>query len=175
MNTLQRRKWSPITKVQRKHSVTNGSNNTKILMSWHRAFSIEFLRVSRPVQFPDTSNNHYQSHGLAATEILHHLDLYLSFLRSIADSKALGSELNHLEQNVEAGLKDPPTLTELSVMSLYSQVISVPFTQRICTPNDAFLNGLHWGQGGTYPGDTLRIHWGFLSNLSTHYPGDTCW
>jgi len=33
----------------------------------------------------------------------------------------------------------------------------------------------HWGQGGTYPGGTLRIHWGFLSNLSTHYLGDTCW
>jgi len=125
-----------------------------------RAFSIEFLRVSRPVQFPDTSNNRYQSHGLAATEILHHLDLYLSFLRSIADSKALGSELNHLEQNVEAGLKDPPTLTELSVMSLYSQVISVPFTQRIRTPNDAFLNGLDLGPDY----DRIKQHMGAVIN-----------
>jgi len=33
----------------------------------------------------------------------------------------------------------------------------------------------HWGQGGTYPGGTLKIHWGFLGNLSTHYPGGTCW
>jgi len=36
-------------------------------------------------------------------------------------------------------------------------------------------NLTHRGQGGTYPWDTLRLHWGFLSNSSTHYPGDTCW
>ena len=44
---------------------------------------------------------------------------------------ALGNEFNHLEQNVEAGLNDPPTLAELSVMSLYSQAISIPFAQHI--------------------------------------------
>lgn len=110
-----------------------------------RAFSMEFLGVPRPVQFPDTSNNRYQSHGLAATEILCHRNLYLSFLQSIADSKALAHELNHLEQNVVAGLNDPPTLTELSVMSLYSQAISVPFAQRIRTPSNMPLNGLDLG------------------------------
>jgi len=106
------------------------------------AFSIEFLKIPRPVQFPDTSNNRYQSHGLAATEILHHLDLYRAFLRLVADTKALGNELNHLEQNVEAGLNDPPTLAELSVMSLYSQAISIPFAQHIRSPT---LNGLDLG------------------------------
>ena len=110
-----------------------------------RAFSVEFLKTPRPVQFPDTSNDRYQSHGHAATEILYHLDLYLAFLRSVADSKSLGGELNHLERNVEAGLNDPPTLTELSVMSLYSQSISVPFAQRTRTPNDTSLNGLDLG------------------------------
>ena len=110
-----------------------------------RAFSIEFLGVPRPVQFPDTSNNRYQSHGLAATEILHHLDLYLAFLQSVADSKSLGNELNHLESNVQAGLVDPPTQTELAVMSLYSQVISLPFAQHIRTPSDIPLNGLDLG------------------------------
>jgi hypothetical protein len=110
-----------------------------------RAFSIEFLGISRPVQFPDTSNNRYQSHGFAATEILHHLDLYLAFLRSVADSKALGGELNHLERNVESGLNDPPTRTELSVMSLYSQAISLPFARRIRTMDNVSLNGLDLG------------------------------
>ena len=33
----------------------------------------------------------------------------------------------------------------------------------------------HWGQGGTYPEDTLRIHCDFIINSSRHYPGDTCW
>ena len=109
-----------------------------------RAFSINFLKIPRPIQFPDTSNNRYQSLGLAATETLYHLDLYRTFLQLVADSKALGGELNHLERNVEAGLTDPPTLAELSVMSLYSQVISVPFTRHIRTPGVS-LNGLDLG------------------------------
>jgi len=33
----------------------------------------------------------------------------------------------------------------------------------------------HWGQGGTYPGDMLRIHCDFIINSSRHYPGDTLW
>ena len=106
-----------------------------------RAFSIKFLEIPRPVQFPDTSNNRYQTHGLAATEILHHLGLYRAFLAFVADSKALSNELNHLEQNVEAGLMDPPTLAELSIMSLYSQAISLPFAQHVRTPGVS-LNGL---------------------------------
>jgi hypothetical protein len=107
-----------------------------------RAFSMKFLGTLQPVQFPDTSNNRYQSHGFAATEILYHRDLYLTFLHEVADSKALSGELNHLEQNVLTGLNDPPTLAELAVMSLYSQAISAPFAQRI---RDSDLNGLDLG------------------------------
>lgn len=57
------------------------------------------------------------------------------------ETKALDGELNHLEQNVQAGLDDPPTLTELSVVSLYSKAISVPFSQCICDTS----NGLDLG------------------------------
>ena len=110
-----------------------------------RAFSVEFLKVPRPIQFLDTSNNRYQSHGHAATEIISRLDLYRAFLRSIADSKSLGNELNHLERNVAAGLNDPPTHTELSVMSPYSQAISIPFAERIRTQSNTSLNGLDLG------------------------------
>ena len=55
--------------------------------------------------------------------------------------------VNHLEQNVAAGLNDLPTLMELSIMSLYSQTISIPFAKHICTSNDAFLNRLDLGPG----------------------------
>ena len=111
-----------------------------------RAFSINFLGAGAlPVLFPGTSNNRYQSHGLAATEILHHRQLYLDFLRVIADSKALENELNHLEKNVEAGLNDLPTLTELAAMSLYSQSIDIPFSQHIRPSDDVLLNGLDLG------------------------------
>ena len=109
------------------------------------AFSVQFLGTPRPVQFPDTSNNRYQSHSFTASEILRHLDLYRAFLRSVADLKALGNKLNHLEQNVQAGLDDPATLSELCVLSLYSQTISIPFVQHIHTPSDASLNGLDLG------------------------------
>ena len=110
-----------------------------------RAFSIEFLDTPRPIQFPDTSNNRYQSYGLGATEILHHQGLYIAFLESVANLKALTGKLNNLEQNVATGLTDPPTLTELAVISLYSQAISLPFAQRVRTPNNIPLNGLDLG------------------------------
>ena len=110
-----------------------------------RAFSIEFLSIPRPIQFLDTSNNRYQSHGLAATEILHHLDLYIAFLEMVANTNALTGELNNLERNVAAGLADPPTLAELTVISLYSQTISLPFAQHVRALNDVPLNRLDLG------------------------------
>jgi hypothetical protein len=143
-----------------------------------RAFSIQFLGIPRPIQFPDTSNNHYQTHGFAATEILRHLDLYLAFLRSIADSKSLGNELNHLEQNVEIGLNDPPTRTELAVLSLYSQAISIPFTQRTRAPNNVSLNGLDLGpdydrikrhMAAVIENPNLLLGWGASHEVGTLY------
>lgn len=100
------------------------------------------------VLFPDTSNNRYQSHGCAATKIIHHPQLYVNFLLNVQDRKATTGGLNHMEKNVLAGLTDAPTLTELQVLTLYNQVISLPFSQLVRTP---FLkNGLDLGPEYTH-------------------------
>lgn len=86
--------------------------------------------IHREVNFPDTSNTRYQCYCNAATELIVHQDLYLEFLAFLKHFKT-SSGLNHMEQNVLAGLKDPPTRTELAVLSLYSQTTSIPYIRRI--------------------------------------------
>ncbi|KIJ35844.1 hypothetical protein M422DRAFT_261795 [Sphaerobolus stellatus SS14] len=68
-----------------------------------------------PVNFPDTSNTRYQSHCEAAAELIVHLPFYKSRL------------LNHMEKNVQMALDDIPTLQELCVLALFSQIISRPY------------------------------------------------
>ena len=104
-----------------------------------RAFCLRFL--SYEIQFPDTSNTRYQSHTHAATEVIHHHDLYLDFLQDVADGKDK-RKLNHMEQNIQKGLTDIPTLTELCVLSLYCQAISAPFTKQIRAPQSESQNAL---------------------------------
>ena len=82
------------------------------------------------VQFPDTSNTRFGSYGDGAAELLVHLFLYVTFLDVIRDSKGTG-ELNHMEQNIYDALHDPPTLTELAVLTLYSQAVAHPFMKFI--------------------------------------------
>jgi hypothetical protein len=78
------------------------------------------------ISFPDTSNTRYQTHCLAAVEIMVHLEIYIQFLLLIKDKKD-SRTLNHLEQNVLTGLRDTPTIHELCVLVVYSQAISVPY------------------------------------------------
>lgn len=94
-----------------------------------RSFCQKVLRTE--ILFPDTSNNRYQSHRYAATEIIHHRQLYINFLWNVDGQKATSGSLNHMEQNALAGLTDDATFTELQVLALYSQLISLPFSQLI--------------------------------------------
>ena len=82
--------------------------------------------IHHEVNFPDTSNTRYQCYCNAATELIVNRDLYTEFLGFIEYSK-MTPGLNHLEQNILAGLSDLPTRTELAVLSLYSQAISIPY------------------------------------------------
>lgn len=86
--------------------------------------------IHQEVNFPDTSNTRYQCYCNAATELITHQDLYLEFLAFLEHYKTK-SGLNHLERNVLAGLMDPPTRTELAVLSLYSQTVSIPYIRYI--------------------------------------------
>ena len=108
-----------------------------------RSFCRKVLRTE--ILFPDTSNNRYQSHGYAATEIIHHRQLYINFLWNVDGQKATSGGLNHMEQNALAGLTDDATFTELQVLALYSQSISLPFSQLIRAPYHQSRNGLDLG------------------------------
>jgi hypothetical protein len=85
-------------------------------------------------RFPDTSNIRYGSHCDAAIELIISLDLWIEFLELIRDKKNAGT-FNHMEQNIYKGLLDIPTLTELCVLVLYSQSISVPYVKAIHSPD----------------------------------------
>ena len=114
----------------------------------HQArFRVYCLKVlGFKILFADTSNNRYQSHGHAATEIVYHRQLYIDFLQNVRDQKATMGGLNHMEENVLAGLKDDATFTELQVLALYSQSISLPLSQLARAPYHESENGLDLGE-----------------------------
>jgi hypothetical protein len=122
-----------------------------------RAFCL--CAISEEVDFPDTSNTQYQSHAKAATEIIHHLQLYLDFLRDVGDGKEKRG-MNHMEMNIFKGLTDTATLTELAVLCLYCQAISIPFSESIRNPSLESQNALDlapfYDQIITYLGDLIK-------------------
>jgi hypothetical protein len=87
-------------------------------------------RFGYTFSFPDTSNTRYQTHCLAATELIVSLEVYKEFLDLIKDKKD-SHTLNHLEQNVLAGLQDIPTIHELCVLVVYSQSVSMPYLRHV--------------------------------------------
>jgi hypothetical protein len=96
------------------------------------------------VSFPDTSNTRYQCYTYAAEEVLHHSKLYLDFLAFLAATKtSTPGELNHMEENIQRGLLDRPTLTEIVVLTLYGEAISAPFARFLRSSYDK--NGLDLG------------------------------
>lgn len=76
--------------------------------------------------FPDTSNTRFGSYLEAAAELLERLDFYLEFIEFVRESKEKPT-LNHLEENAKAGLLDWPTRTELVVMAVYRELVSLPY------------------------------------------------
>ncbi|KZP10314.1 hypothetical protein FIBSPDRAFT_913879 [Athelia psychrophila] len=102
------------------------------------------LTIGYMVRFPDTSNTRYQSHCEAAAELLVRLDFYREFMLVIRDLKEKRT-LTNIELNVYNGLHDIPTLTELSVLVLYSQAISHPYMRQVRGPDAADCNLLDMG------------------------------
>lgn len=83
------------------------------------------------ITFPDTSNNRYQCYGDAAAEIIQHPDLYVDFINQhgMKKKKAIGP--NHTEINILKGLVDPPTMTEVAVLTLYHESVSKPYAKQV--------------------------------------------
>lgn len=59
-------------------------------------------------------------------ELISKVDFYLSFIDLVKHSKEKPT-LTSLESDVEKGLKDIPTLTELAIMTLYREAVSQPY------------------------------------------------
>ncbi|KAE9389844.1 hypothetical protein BT96DRAFT_1002844 [Gymnopus androsaceus JB14] len=106
----------------------NHKDNKKGQHDTYRIFFEE--KLGHLGTFPDTSNNHFQTHALAAEQLLLHLDLYKDFLLQVKDWKEKRNWSN-LEQNLWDALNDIPTLTELAALAVYSQTISVPYVSYI--------------------------------------------
>ncbi|KAF8954451.1 hypothetical protein BDZ97DRAFT_1590776, partial [Flammula alnicola] len=101
-------------------------------------------RLGYAIHFPDTSNTRFQSHCEAASELIVHLPLYLEFLLLVRDKKD-NRNFNHMENNVFNALKDIPTITELCVLSLYSQAISNPYMRKVRGSGERRMNTLDAG------------------------------
>ncbi|KAF9478411.1 hypothetical protein BDN70DRAFT_767364, partial [Pholiota conissans] len=101
-------------------------------------------RLGYRVDFPNTSSIRFQCHCIAASALLIHLPLYLEFLLLVRDKKE-NRNFNHMEHNVYVGLQDIPTLTELCVLSLYSQAISNPYMRKVRGSGDRRMNALDAG------------------------------
>lgn len=121
-----------------KHKNPNKGHQARFRVYCRKTLGFEIL-------FPDTSNNRYQSHGYAATEIVHRRQLYVDFLLKVQDQKATTGGLNHMEKNALIGLMDDATFTELQVLTLYSQAISLPLAQLARAPYHQSKNGLDLG------------------------------
>ncbi|OCB84856.1 hypothetical protein A7U60_g8077 [Sanghuangporus baumii] len=92
----------------------------------------------------DTTNTRYSSYLDSAAETLAHHDLYTGFMKFIEFHKEKPG-LNNLESNVQKGLNDPPTLTELACLALYREAVSVPYIRSIRGTSLEDVNGLELG------------------------------
>ncbi|KAH7917274.1 hypothetical protein BV22DRAFT_1135542 [Leucogyrophana mollusca] len=127
-------------------AIFNHKDDKKGQQDTHRFF---FMQVKGKVKnalkkFPDTSNTRYHSHCDAATELIKYLDHYLEFLDFIRDNKT-NPQLNHMEENLAKALRDAATLTELAVLTLYSQAVTKPYMRMVCAPGTDDLNILNLG------------------------------
>ncbi|THU79303.1 hypothetical protein K435DRAFT_621812, partial [Dendrothele bispora CBS 962.96] len=96
-------------------------------------------------RFPDTSNTRFGSHGLAACEVIRHLDAYVDYIKTdIPYSKTNPSRTN-IEINLLRALEDVATVTELSAMVLYTNVISHPYMRVVRGPGTEETNALDLG------------------------------
>jgi hypothetical protein len=101
----------------------NNKDDKKGLHSTHRDWFESECGFSNV--FPDTSNTRYGSHCAAAIELLIHRDQYIGFMQEQAHRK--GDGLNSIEANIVVGLECWSTMTELGVLAIYGQAISIPY------------------------------------------------
>ncbi|EIW76785.1 hypothetical protein CONPUDRAFT_21718, partial [Coniophora puteana RWD-64-598 SS2] len=136
-------------------AIFNHRDNKKGQQAVHEMYFSNVKGIA--LKFPDTSNTRYHSHCDAATRLLTHLNDYIKFLEYIRLNKD-NSQLNHMEENLENALQDPPTCTELAVLVLYSQAVSKPYLKHVRGSGTEQLNMLTLGPFH----ENLKSHISFL-------------
>ena len=82
------------------------------------------------VQWPDTSNTRYHSHGDAACKFLVHEPLYIAYLEQICLKKD-SRTLTNIEENVLRGFSCPKTKEEIICFAAYNQCITHPYLRTV--------------------------------------------
>lgn len=100
--------------------------------------------LGHTISFPDTSNTRYGSHCNAAAELISHLPIYIEFLQFIRDKKGQATHTN-IELNLCNALQCPSTLTELAVLALYGQTVSIPYMAIVRGPEATLAGALNMG------------------------------
>jgi hypothetical protein len=114
----------------------NSSDPKKGLHRIHRDYLKS--KLGHAVVFPDTSNTRYGAYCAAAAELLVNLQLYIDMMELLNHVKKDG--LNSMEQNILAGLQDWSTLTELAVLAIYGQALSIPYVKFVRSYEGNSLN-----------------------------------
>lgn len=118
-------------------------NNKNDKSGHHDQFQIWWTnKTGRKFTFPDTSNTRFQSHCDAAKVLTLHRDSFIEYLEYAKEKKGQ-AQYSNMEENFLKALTDIPTQTELAVLALYSQAVSVPYMQFI--RKDGSLNALDLG------------------------------
>jgi hypothetical protein len=125
-------------------ALLNNKDDKKGEQDRHGIYFEAHTQIGYSLRFPDTNNTRYQSHSEGAAEILVHLPIYTEFLDFIRDRKD-SMKFNHMESNICKALRDPYTLTELTVLALYGQAITHPYMRvaRKARTNLLTLGPLH--------------------------------
>ena len=105
------------------------------------------------VQWPDTSNTRYHSHGDAACEFLVHAPCYITYLELMRLKKD-NRTLTNIEENVLRGFTCTKTKEEIICFAVYNQCITHPYLRLV---RRSSLNILDLGS----------LHSKLISHLST--------
>ena len=130
-------------------SLAGGIFNHKDSKKGHQQVHLTYIKMETGSSAPfKTSDNRYASHGIASSELVTRKETYLKFLEMIRDSKD-DMRWSNMEKNVDKGLRDPATFTELCAMSLFMECFYHPAFKALRS-EEAGLQGNALDQGAFY-------------------------
>ncbi|KAL5476557.1 hypothetical protein ACEPAI_3237 [Sanghuangporus weigelae] len=93
-----------------------------------RDYSI--FNLERTFTFPNTSSTRYSSYLEAAAEVITNRCMYITYMERVRALRE-NSRRNNLETNILRALNDVPTLTEIAVLALYREAVSISYIKAV--------------------------------------------